>query len=206
MSIKKYRILFASLGISLVLVASFALLSSIFPYDVTGEKFYVLSILGKNGTAESYYPQDNSSIHQLEEMKWHILVQNFMQTSQYVVINVKILNSTMTGPDLVTCTPSPEPILINCSVLLINGQPSMIPFFWSIANYSVQEETLTLKRLVINDIPIDVEINSRNASTFRMVFELWHFDLERNEFRFDWDSESGNRSAWNQMIFNMAGT
>jgi len=162
-----------------------------------------LSLLGKEKTAEDYYSNNDPSILRLKEMQWYILVQNFMQKVQYVLVKVKVLNSTMTRPDAVTCTPSPQQAIMNFSVFLTDSQSSIIPFFWEVADYSLQRESLVLERLIINGTPVTLRISGVNGLNFFIVFELWYFYSAREEFRFDWDTPLGFRCAWNQMLFNV---
>jgi len=126
-----------------------------------------------------------------------------MQESQYVLIKVKVLNSTMTFPDAVACTPSPENAVINFSVFLANGQSSIIPFFWHAANYSLHQESLLLERLVVNGTPVTLRTRGVNGLSFYLVFELWYFYSDWMEFRFEWGPDPEFRCAWNQMLFNV---
>lgn len=204
MNIKEYRTLFASVSIGLMLTTTFAFFSMLFPYPVTAERFFVLGLLGKDKTAENYYPNDDPNIHCLEEVQWYVFVQNFMQGAQYVLVKVKVLNSTMARPDAVACTPSPEQAVMNFSVFLTNGQSLTVPFFWHIANCSREGESLIIKRLVVNGMP--VSLNVSGVDGFCIIFEIWYYDSDVNDFRFEWDSGFGIRCAWNQMVFNVTET
>ncbi|MDH5266409.1 MAG: hypothetical protein OEW62_01880 [Candidatus Bathyarchaeota archaeon] len=204
MNLKEYRTLFALVGIGLILITTFAFFSTVFPYPVTAERFFVLGLLGRDKTAENYYPNDDPNIRGFEKVRWYVFVQNFMLEAQYVLVKVKVLNSTMTLPDAVACTPSPEQAIMNLSVFLTNGQSSTIPFSWYLTNYSLHGESLIIERLVTNGISISLNVGAVNGSNFRLIFEVWYYDPAIEEFRFEWDSSFGLRCAWNQMLFNVA--
>lgn len=204
MNLEEYRILFASVGIGLMLTSTFAFFSIFFPYSMTGERFFVLGLLGKDRTAENYFANDDSNIRYMEEMQWYVFVQNFMQEAQYILVKVKVLNSTMTRPDMVACTPSLEHAIMNFSVFLTSGQSLMIPFFWHVANYSLQGESLIVERLVIKSMSVSLNVSAVNGSNLSVIFEVLHYDPVIENFRFEWDSGFGLRCAWNQMFFNVA--
>ena len=204
MKLKEYRTLFAAVGIGLILITTFAFFSTVFPYPTTAERFFVLGLLGRDMTAENYYPNDDPNIHGFEEVQWYVFVENFMQEAQYVLVKVKVLNSTMTLPDAVACTPSLGQAIMNFSVFLTNDQSLMIPFLWHIANYSLQGESLILERLVVNGMPAGLNVSGVNGSIFRIIFEVWYYDPAVEDFRFEWDSGFGLRCVWNQMLFKVA--
>ncbi len=202
MDLKEYRILFRLICLGLILVTTFSFLSMVFPYQPTGERFFVLSLLGRDRTAENYYLNDYPALG-AHEMQWYISVQNFMQETQYVLVKVKVLNSTMSFPDLVMCTPSPESPIMNFSVFLGKGQSSTIPFFWKIINYSFHDESLIIDRIEINKNPVSLNVSSSNDSGFQIIFELWYYDPVIEDFRFNWDSGFGIRCSWNQIDFTV---
>jgi hypothetical protein len=184
-------------------IATFACLSTVFPYPTTAEKFFVLAMLGENQTAENYFPNNNPNLHEMEEVNWYVDVENFMQQAQYVLLKVKILNSTMTLPDSAKCQPSPENDLLNVTVFLISGQSKVVAFSWHIADFVRTGEFLTLRRIVVNGVSTGLNVESTNGADFHFLFELWHYDPFLEDFRFSWDSGFGVCCAWNQMIFNI---
>lgn len=203
MNLSEYRTLFTLVCVGLLGLTTLAVATSINPYPRTAEKFFAVSLLGKDKSAEEYYPDGDPNIFQLEEIQWFILVQNFMEQAQYVSVRVKVLDSTMAFPDMVACTPSPENAILDFNIFLADDRASIIRFSWCVSNYSLQQESLVLERLVINDMPVNLNVSGVSGFSFYMIFELWYLDSVSREFRFEWDTGLGLRCAWNQMLFNV---
>lgn len=100
------------------------------------EQFYAMYILGSNGLAEHYYRNDNPDLTIGEPINWTIGVYNHMGTLQYVVIRVKLLNSTLASPDELTGTPSSTAPLVEFTRVLVDNETWTTPFVWRVVNVS----------------------------------------------------------------------
>lgn len=187
----------------LITVTTGGYLNAIFPYPATAQSFFVLSTLGKNEIADNYYPNNDSSVNILQEVEWHIQIQNLIGSVQFVQIRVKVQNSTMPLPDSSNLTPSPEPSSLNFTVFLRKEQSVILPFHWYVSERVLSSSSTTLEEIIINGMPIDLNVQTVNGGKFYFVFELWHYDVASGSFIFHWDSNFGFQCAWNSLIFEV---
>ncbi|EMR74205.1 hypothetical protein MCGE09_00078 [Thaumarchaeota archaeon SCGC AB-539-E09] len=203
MNIKEYKFIFMVTAIGLIIGTSFTFFYMVFPYPVTSDKFFVLSVLGNNSTASDYYPHDNPNIGINDTLNWNIYVQNYMQEAKYVLIKIKIVNSSDKYPDSLTCTPSTGFELMNVTTILSPEQYSIIPFTWRILNYSSYDDFNVIHRVEICDVNYTIEEYGVSGSNSHFIFELWYYDIESDEFKFEWLSGSESYCAWNKLRFNL---
>ena len=143
MSLNDWRILFFSIGIILLAIILLTMTLSFFPLNE--ENFTSMAILGTNSKGvplEGYYfPGDNFTIHLGKVMNWKIVLYNHRDSAQYVLVKVKILNSTMTAPNNVLGTPSSAPTIYETTKLLAKNSTLPIPFTWSFIYASITGNT-----------------------------------------------------------------
>jgi uncharacterized membrane protein len=167
------------------------------------EQFFAMWILGSGGLAENYYPNGNPNLAVGEPIYWTIGVYNHMSSLEYVVVRVKLLNSTSTNPDDLTGTPSPAPQIFEFSRILVDNETWSIPFVWKILNITQQGRNLAVTEMSINQTPLSGNLASAmSGHNLRMVFELWSYDEASGNLAFSWNSPSGRHSAWTQIWFN----
>ena len=200
MSFKDFKP-FIVIGVFLgLLIVSVYVVSAYWPrYE---EYFFELGLLGEEGKAESYFPNDNSSIVLGTPMSWLIYVHNHMGSEQDVSILVKILNSTMEAPDDRGHEPSPEPVFLEIPVSLSVDETVLVPYSWSVLDAEYQNGTV-VKELVVNGESVEVDVKSFSDGRFRIVFELWVYDQESGEFVFGWYSKGEFYSASIYMWFEL---
>lgn len=201
MSFKEYRpILY--IGVFLGLVIGFVYIVSLY-WPKYEEYFFELGLLGKEGKAEGYFPDDNSTIHVGTPMSWRIYVHNHMGREQDVSIRVKVLNSTMLAPDDRGHEPSPEPYFSEIPVSLSVDETVLVPFSWSVYDAEPRNGTL-IRGLIVNDGFVDVDVRGSD-DRFRVVFELWVYDEASDQYVFGWYSKGEFYSAsiytWFEFIF-----
>jgi hypothetical protein len=168
------------------------------------ERFFELGLLGKDKKAEGYYPNDNSTLEVGSQIFWHIYVHNHIGSAQRVSVRVKLLNSTMEAPDDRKNKPSPYPFLIEFPLSLSIDETILVPFSWSILDVVSQNDSIIVKRLIINNETIEVSVPAFSDNSFRMVFELWVYDSTSDEYKFGWGSENEFHSASIFMWFRVA--
>lgn len=128
-----------------------------------------------------------------------------MDSLQYVVLRVKLLNSTLASPNDTLGEPSPAPVILEFSRILVSNQTWSVPFDWSISNYTVKGGSFIITRLLVNQIPLtDQFATAISGQNFRFVFELWFYDTTTNDLAFSWYSNGRASDVWTQIWFNVA--
>jgi len=169
------------------------------------ESFFELYVLGANGLAGDYYP-NNSSFIQLDELvTWQIGIANQMGSVQFVEIQVKLANQTINPPNDTTSSPSPAPLVTEFKHFAADNGTWEFPFVWEILNVTTQGGRSRIFRLQIDQVTY-VLTNSPTCSNpssceFRFIFELWTWSDYLNDFQIGWLNGDQRRIAWLQLWF-----
>jgi len=204
MSLDDWHLTFILICTVLIVAAFIPVVSAFLPRNE--EPFFALAVLGENGMAEHYYPDENSTIKVGTEVHWFIYIYNHMGKSQYVSIRVKILNSTIMTPNSTSCTPSEAPTTHEIRRILLENQTWSYPFNWILQNVTKFDNSTTINSLLINGERLQSNIRARNGYNFRLVFELWVYDPSSDDLVFGWKSGQEPSCAWNQIWFNVTST
>lgn len=187
------------------LVTSVVAYTALFPSPK--EQFFATWILGSSGLAEDYYPNNNSTLTVGEVIDWTLGVYNHMNGLEYVVLRVKLLNSTLSAPDELTGSPSPVSAIFEFSRILVNNETWSIPFTWRIASLTKQSQSLLITGLSVNEILLTGNLASAiSGLNFRFVFELWFYDISTSTLSFAWTAGGATHSVWTQIWFNATTT
>ena len=171
------------------------------------EQFFQIYVLGESRMAERYYPDNNTNIPVGRLVKWYLGTTNFMGSVQYIVIKVKLANSTTKAPDDVNYLPSPEPVVWELERVLVDNETWEFPFTWVIGEIG-QNGNMTYATVLcyaVLDGIVEVgsgKVSALNGHNFRIIFELWTFDPATEDLIFGWRAGEGRRVAWLQMWFN----
>ena len=186
----------------LFLIVTVAAIITVWPRSE--EKFFDLGILGSNKTADEYYPNRNSTIEIGSQVNWYIHILNHMGTVQNVSLRVKLLNSTMQPPNDQIHEPSVAASFIELRLSLDVDDVQLVPFSWSILDAASQNGSVVIKRMMINNQTVEVDVSTESNSFFRMVFEIWVYDQSTQEYKFEWDSGKKISSSSLYMWFNVS--
>jgi len=168
------------------------------------EHFFATWILGANGLAEQYFPNDNANITLGEQINWTLGVYNAMATLEYVVVRVKLLNSTIASPNETSGNPSPSYSIFEFTRVLLPNETWTFPFVWSILNVTERGNLTIIGKLSINGNMVNGTLaEALLGIKFRFVFELWFYDVNMNQFAFSWTTANTHESAWTQIWFNV---
>jgi hypothetical protein len=167
------------------------------------ERYLTMSTLGANMKAGEYF-SSNNTINIADNITWYIRVYNGMNDSEYLCIKVKLLNSTQMIPNDVTNTPSPYSEIFKIRQLVPINSTSTVPLEWSITDIEEQNGYVSIRKMMINGQELDnIDIRSLDGNDFRIVLELWKYDIATKDFNFEWSSGHDQRSVWNQIWFNV---
>jgi hypothetical protein len=171
------------------------------------EEFFASWVLGYQGLAANYYPNDNPNIARGEEVNWTLGVYNHMGSLQYVVLRVKLLSSTMPSPNDTLGQPSPAPAIFEFARVLVNNETWSIPFVWEILNSTVTGGDVTITSLLVNQTSLTGQFATAvSGYNFRFIFELWYYDTTTSNLAFSWQTQGAQHSVWTQIWFNATQT
>ena len=170
------------------------------------EQFFQLYVLGENRMAERYYPDNSSNIPVGRSVQWYLGTTNFMGSIQYVVIKVKLGNSTIKAPDDVNYIPSAAPVMLEFGRVLMDNETWESPFGWMIGEVR-QDGNVTYATVLVINVKDGVQIGSGrvsaiNGHNIRIIFELWTLDPLTGDLMFGWTAGGERRAAWLQVWFN----
>mgnify|MGYP001056873208 FL=1 len=167
------------------------------------EQFFQIYVLGETKKAERYYPNNNPNIAVGQAVKWYVGATNFMGSVQYVLIRVKLGNSTIKAPDDTYHAPSPGPMLSEFKRILMNNETWEFLFTWVIREISANGEGIRPTVFEINGVRIqNSDVRASKGHNFRVFFELWTLDPQSESLVFGWRTAAERRVAWLQVWFN----
>jgi len=170
------------------------------------EQFFQIYVLGETRMAERYYPDNRTNIPVGRLVKWYLGATNFMGSVQYVIIKVKLGNSTIKAPDDINYMPSPAPVLLESGRVLMDNETWEFPFTWVIGEIRM-DGNMTYATVIAINVKDGVEVRSGqvsalNGHNLRIIFEFWTFDPSTEDLIFGWRTGGEHRVAWLQMWFN----
>lgn len=166
------------------------------------EQFFQFYVLGKERLISDYYPGETSDIPPRTLVRWYLGVTNFMGSVQYVQVRVRLGNAYTTPPNETTGTPADAPVIYEFRRFLSDNETWEFPFFWEISDYRMEDNEVYIS-LVINNKSIGfAEVGAEEGRNFRIIFELWTYSQEIEDFSFGWYSGDERRICWLQIWFN----
>ena len=201
MSLDDWHIVFVSICLMVVLAACAPVAMAYL--RIREEKFFALAVLGEEGMAEHYYPGNDPDIEVGEEVHWTIYLYNHMGEAQYVAVRMKLLNSTTLAPNSTYCTPSPAPVVYEARRVILDNETWLYPVTWSVEEVGLVGDFLNIHLLAVNGEYFVTSVVGRNGNNFRIVLELWVYNVSLDDFEFGWSYDDDMHCAWNQVWFNV---
>ncbi len=201
MSLNNWRIVFYLTGVLFVVIIFLPVTWGFLPRNE--EQFFTLATLGEDVTESKYFPNDNSNITLKDQMKWNIKLYNRIETTQYILVKIKILDSKMLPPNNTLGTPSTANSIYEIGRILAKNETKIIPLQWSIVEANSSDNSLVLTRVDINESPIELNLPVPKGDDLRLILELWIYNTNSNTFKFDTDPGNGFRIVWNQIWFKI---
>lgn len=165
------------------------------------EQFFQMYLLGRDGTASGYYPNDHANLTVDASMSWQLGVQNLIGDTQYLLVNVLLGNRSSRAPNSTTCTPADLPPLHRYRQVLTANATYEEAITWSITNITTNGRAYTLQ-LLFDGTTYNSSVEAVDGLGFRIIFELWTVNPETQDLQFGWTSGTERRCAWLQIWFN----
>lgn len=188
-------------GLLCLLIIVLAFTASVWPKQEN--TFIELGLLGKDKTADAYFINAYSIVEIGDVNSWYIYVHNHMKDSQVVSIRAKLLNASSDLPDNRRHQPSAAGAFAEFPLILTVNETVLVPFSWSILNAESQNGSITIKRLLVNEQPVEVAVSNSANSSFNIVFELWVRDVNSGNYTFGFRSQENSSSVSIYMGFRL---
>lgn len=201
MNLDDWHLVFVLVCITLLITISAPVVMAYI--KINEEQFFVLAVLGEDGMVENYYPDNDPDINVGEEIHWTIYLHNHMGETKYVVVKVKLLSSTMIAPNSTLCSPSPESAIFEVRRVLMDNETWLYPLNWYLLDVEFSNEIASIKSMMINENPYQIDVETMHGYNFRIILELWIYDEISESFNFGWVAKQEPHSAWNQIWFNV---
>ncbi len=147
------------------------------------------------------YVPGNMTITPPQTLNWNLTVANRTGREQFIMVIVRIGNSTTFSPN-VTSPATPLPELGRLDRFVGDGETSNINFTWTVQSTN-QTGDLVFLNLQINGQSVSsAPIGSVSGSNFRLIFELWTFDLSSGSFEYGYPGEFAQIGTWLQVWFS----
>jgi len=153
--------------------------------------------------AANYYPNNDSNIRLGEPVRWYVGVTNLMGNVQLVSIRVKLGNETISPPNDTQGLSSPAPLIAEFMRSIQDNKTWELPIVWRLLNVSSVEGSTRILELQINNQSVLVQDSSaRDGYNFRLIFELWTWNVDSGALEFGWWTATEHRVVWLQLWFN----
>jgi uncharacterized membrane protein len=171
------------------------------------DHWFDIYLLDSNRAASNYYPRNNTNIEPGVQVAWYVGVSNSMGSVQLIAIVVKAGNQTTKWPNDQQAIESPAPVLVEFARFLQDNETWEKPFIWSIENGTSSNGYAHILSVRINNVTYPISgWTASNGYNFRLIFELWTWQIQSNSFIFGWVSNEQRRVAWLQIWFNATTT
>jgi hypothetical protein len=191
----------------LIVFVSLSLVFSSVAYYATSNQpaqpFMSFGISSSHGL-QQYIPNSNLTITPPQTTNWTITIGNEMNTAQFAMVVVRLGNSTTQSPNSTTPTPT-APELSATQMFLGIGETSQLSFSWTVQSV-YQTGNLVLLNMYINGQSTagQLQIGAISGRNFRLIFELWTYDITTGSFEYGYPGMNGTVGEWLQVWFNVA--
>ncbi len=176
----------------------------------TSATFYIISPkLGQSYMGFGVYSQQglqgyvpgNMTITPPQTLNWNLTVANRTGREQFIMVIVRIGNATTFSPN-VTSPATPLPELGRLNRFVSDGETSNINFTWTVESTNQTGDLVFLNLRINGQSVSSAPIGSVSGSNFRLIFELWTFDLSSGSFEYGYPGEFAQIGTWLQVWFS----
>jgi hypothetical protein len=181
-----------------------AIFSSVTFYAMSAkpsQPFIALGVSSQKGF-QGYIPGSNLSVPVGQALNWTLAVTNRMNKAEFVMIIVRVGNSSTPTPNATTpSTTLPE--IGRTDQFVNDGETSRINFTWTIQS-SYQTAGLTYLNISMNgqSAVSSAPVGTVSGRNFRLIFELWTFDTPSASFLYGYPGLNSQVGVWLQVWFN----
>lgn len=167
------------------------------------ERFFEVHVVGSNHTIEQLYPGNDPNIAANVTVQWYVGVTNRMASLQFVTLRFKLGNASIPAPDDASGNPSPAPLLVEYSRVILRNETWETPFAWQVVEESISGDAVSLT-IDVNGTKITMpDPANPDGENFRLIIELWVYNPNSGSLEFGWLRQSERRIAWLQIWFNV---
>jgi uncharacterized membrane protein len=149
---------------------------------------------------QSYVP-GNMTINPPQTLNWNLTVANRTGREQFIMVIVRIGNSTTFSPN-VTSPATPLPELGRIDRFVSDGETSNINFTWTVESTNQTGAVVFLNLRVNGQSVSSSPVGAVSGRDFRLIFELWTFDLSSGSFQYGYPGEFAQIGTWLQVWFS----
>jgi len=147
------------------------------------------------------YVPGNMTITPPQTLNWNLTVANRTGREQFIMVIVRLGNSTTFSPN-VTSPATPLPELGRIDRFVSDGETSNINFTWTVESTN-QTGAVVFLNLRINGQSVSSSpVGAVSGLDFRLIFELWTFDLSSGSFQYGYPGEFAQIGTWLQVWFS----
>ena len=123
-----------------------------------------------------------------------------MGTVQFARVVVRLGNLSTRTPT--ADEPGEAPVVGVLERFVATRQTENMNFNWTILSTNRPSQQWSLRLSVDGGAPISPPVSSRTGQDFRLVFELWTYDVSSSSFQYGWKGPSSRVGTWLQVWFN----
>lgn len=127
-----------------------------------------------------------------------------MASVQYVIVKLKLGNTTIPAPNETLGVPSPAPLLTQYSRVLLVNETWEFLLNWEVVAENRTGNAVSLGFNVnATNVALTNPVN-QNGRDYRIIIELWAFDPATGNVEFGWVADSVTHADWLQVWFSVA--
>ena len=136
-----------------------------------------------------------------QTLNWNLTVANRTGREQFIMVIVRIGNSTTFSPN-VTSPAAPLPELGRVDRFVSDGETSNINFTWTVESTNQTGGVVFLNLRINGQSVSSAPVGAVSGRDFRLIFELWTFDLSSGSFQYGYPGEFAQIGTWLQVWFS----
>ncbi|TMI25225.1 hypothetical protein E6H36_06865 [Candidatus Bathyarchaeota archaeon] len=189
----------------LVLFVSFSLVYGSATYYFLSQRalqpFMGFAVYSETGSLSRYVNGSSLSVPFNQTVHWNLQVTNMMGSVQFARVVARLGNSSTTSPT--ASRPGDAPVVGVLERFVATGATENMNFNWTILSTNKVGQQVSVRLRVNGGSPVSPPVSaSRLGQDFRLLFELWMYELSSDTFQYGWRGSSSRVGTWLQVWFN----